>query len=183
MDRVEEEKKCRECCNQFGGPSKTTPEKRKGGYTTRSGVFKDLSLAFITLAGENPSSVPPLVETKSVKVIGIAMENDGTALKPGIQFDERMKRNVGLKQLADLKFIKSNPSPTAEFLQEKVITEANVSFVTTLCNTISMPVAVSYQTKGDKMGEDMKELLLGQIKTLQLCKGCLEQTPGNELTV
>ena len=87
----------------MGGPSKTTRDKRKGGYTTRSGVLKDLSLAFITLAGENPSSVPPLVET-SVKVIGIAMGNDGTALKPGIQFDERMKRNVGLKQLTDLKF-------------------------------------------------------------------------------
>ena len=167
----------------LGGPSKTTCDKRKGWYTTRSGILKDLSLAFITLAGENPSTVPPLVETKSVKVIGIAMENDGTALKPGIQFDERMKRNVGLKQLADLKFVKSNPSPTAEFLSEKVITEANVSFVTTLCNTISMPVAVSYQTKGDKMGEDMKELLMGQIKTLQLCKGCLERTPANELTV
>lgn len=91
------------------------------------------------------------------------MENDGTALKPGIQFDERMKRNVGLKQLADLKFVKSNPSPTSEFLQENAITEANVSFITTLCNTISMPVAVSYQTKGNKTGEDMKELLLGQI--------------------
>ena len=142
-----------------------------------------MSLASIALAGENPSSVPPLVETKSVKVIGIAMENDGTALKPGIQFDERMKRNVGLKQLTDLKFVKSNPSPTAEFLRENVITEANVSFVTTLCNTISMPVAVTYQTKGDKTGEDMKELLLGQIKTLQLCKGCLERTPANELTV
>ena len=72
------------------------------------------------------------------------MENDGTALKPRIQFDERMKRNVGLKQLTDLKFVKSSPSPTAEFLLENIITKANVSFiVTTLCNTISMPVAVS----------------------------------------
>ena len=46
-----------------------------------------------------------------------------------------------------------------------------------------MPVAVSYHTKGGKTGEDMKELLQGQIKTLQLCKGCLERTPANELTM
>ncbi|KAK2550666.1 hypothetical protein P5673_028529 [Acropora cervicornis] len=112
------------------------------------------------------------------------MENDRTALKPGIQFGERMKRNVGLKQLTDLKFVKSSPRPTTEFLLENIITKASVSFiVTTLCNTISMPVAVSYQTKGDKTREDMKELLLGQIKTLQLYKGCLERTPANELTV
>ena len=167
----------------LGGPSKTTRDKRKGGYSTKSGVLKDLHLAFITLASEITSKVSPLVETKSVKVIGIAMENDGTAIKPGIQFDERMKRNVGLKQYVDLKFVKENPSPTAEFLRENVITEVNVSFITSLCNTISMPVAVSYHTKGGKTGEDMKELLLGQIQTLQLCKGCLERTPANELTV
>ena len=167
----------------LGGPSKTTRDKRKGGYTTKSGVLKDLHLAFITLASQNPSGVRPLVETKSVKVIGIAMENDGTAIKPGIQFDEKMKRNVGLKQYIDLKFVKENPSPTAEFLRENIITEVNVSFITSLCNTISIPVAVSYHTKGGKTGEDMKELLLGQIQTLQSCKGCLERTPANELTV
>ena len=46
-----------------------------------------------------------------------------------------------------------------------------------------MPVAVGYHTKGGKTGEDMKDLLEGQIKTLQACKACLERIPSNELTV
>ena len=36
------------------------------------------------------------------------MENDGTPLKPGIQFDDRTKTNVGLKQKAYLKFVKES---------------------------------------------------------------------------
>lgn len=165
----------------LGGPSKTTRDKLKGGYTTKSGVLKNLHLAFLKLASEG--GVPPLLYTEIVKVIGIAMENDGTAIKPGIQFDERLKRNVGLKQSVNLKFVRENPSPSPEFLRENVITEVNVSFITSLCNTMSMPVAVSYHTRGGKTGEDMKELLLGQIQTLQGCKACLEHTPSDELTV
>lgn len=96
-------------CN-LGGPSKRTRDKKRGGYTTKSGVLKDLHLAFITLADENASNVPPFIETESVKVIGVAMENDGTPLKPGIQFDDRMKTNVGLKQEVDIKFVRDNPN-------------------------------------------------------------------------
>ena len=43
-----------------GGASKTTRDKLKGGCTTRSGVLKDLHLAFITLVGESPNSKLPL---------------------------------------------------------------------------------------------------------------------------
>ena len=42
-------------------------------------------------------------------------------LKPGIQFEEIMKRKVGLKQSVDLKFVRENPYPTPEFVRENVI--------------------------------------------------------------
>ena len=141
----------------LGGPSKRTRDKRRGGYTTTSGTLKDLHLAFITLANEDMSNVPPFLETESVKVIGVAMENDGTPLKPGIQFDERMNKNVGLKQDVGIKFVRDNPNPTSQFLRESILTEANVSFITSLCNNLSMPVAVSYLTKSGKTGEDISE--------------------------
>ena len=86
----------------LGGPSKRTRDKLRGGYTTKSGVLKDLQLAFITIATDETSNVQPFLETDAVKVIGVALENDSTALKPGIQFDDRIKRNVGLKQDVDL---------------------------------------------------------------------------------
>ena len=69
------------------------------------------------LATDETSKVQPFLETDAVKVIGVVLENDGTALKPGIQFDDRVKKNVGLKQEVDLKFVKENPNPTPEFLK------------------------------------------------------------------
>ena len=90
-------------------------DKRRSGYTSTSGVLKDLHLAFITLANEEMSNVPPFLETESVKVIGVAMENDGTPLKPGIQFDERMKKSVGLKQDVGIKFVRGNPNLPLNF--------------------------------------------------------------------
>ena len=68
----------------LGGPSKRTRDKKRGGYTTASGVLKNLHLAFLALANEDMSNVPPFLETKSVKVIGLAMENDGSSPKLGI---------------------------------------------------------------------------------------------------
>ena len=62
-----------------------------------------------------------------IKVVGAAMQNDGTALQPGILFDEGLKCNVGLKAMVDLQFIKENPSSNVAFLKQNVITEANVS--------------------------------------------------------
>ena len=90
-----------------------------------------------------------------IKVVGAAMQNDGTALQPGILFDEGLKCNVGLKAMVDLQFIKKNPSSNVAFLKQNVITEANVSIITTHCDTISIPVTVEYMTKAGKTGEDL----------------------------
>ena len=145
----------------------------RGGYTTKSGVLKDLHLAFMTLATDETSNVQPFLETDSVKVIGVALENDGTALKPGIQFDDRVKKNVGLKQDVDLKFVKDNPNPTPEFLKANILTEANVSFVTSLCNGVSMPIATSYFTKSRKTGEEMNDFFLNKQTSFKFVKPAL----------
>lgn len=50
----------------------------------------------MTLVTNETSNVQPFLETDAVKVIGVALENDGTALMLGIQFDDRVKKNVGL---------------------------------------------------------------------------------------
>ena len=40
----------------------------------------------------------PLIEKTIIKAFGVAMENDDTALKPAIQYDEKQQINVGLKK-------------------------------------------------------------------------------------
>lgn len=177
------EKHAEDAAFNLGGPSKRTRDKLRGGYTTKSGVLKDLQLAFMTLATEETSNVQPLVETDAVKVIGVALENDGTFLKPGIQFDDRAKKNVGLRQYVDLKFVRDNQHPTPEFLKTNILTEANVSFVTSMCNGVSMPIAVSYFTKSGKTGEEMKDFFAEQVTILQICKACFEIVCADDNTV
>jgi hypothetical protein len=179
------EKNAEDAAFNLGGPSKRTRDKLRGGYTTKSGVLKDLQLAFMTLATDKTLNVQPFLETDAVKVIRVALENDGTALKPGIQFDDRVKKNVGLKQEVDLTFVKENPNPTPEFLKVNILTEANVSFVTSLCNGVSMPIATitNYFTKSGKTGEEMKDFFFEQTKILQICKACLEIVRSDDNTV
>ena len=169
------EKNAEDAAFNLGGPSKRTGDKLRGGYTSKSGVLKDLQLAFMTLfMTDKTSNVQPFLETDAVKVIGAALENDGTALKPGIHFDDRVKKNVGLKQEVDLTFVKENPNPTPEFLKANILTEANVSFVTSLCNGVSMPIATNYFTKSGKTGEEMKDFFLNKRKSFKFVKPALK---------
>ena len=69
---------------------------------------------------------------------GVAMENDGTALKPPIQYGEKQQINVVLKMTTNIEFVKANPVPKSEFLKENVVTEANVTY------GVVMPVSVTY---------------------------------------
>lgn len=120
----------------LGGPGRTTRLKHSSGYTTASGVIKPWLDSFLTLAVDPSVDVKPLVDSPIVKVIGTAMENDGTALKPAIQYDEKQQINVGLKMTADIEFVKANPVPKSEFLKENVVTEANVTYLSTTDNGV-----------------------------------------------
>ena len=107
----------------------------------------DMHQGFLTFVTGGPAEVVPLFNMPKAKVIGAVMQNDGTELQPGILFDEALKCNVGLKPKINIQLVKNNPSPSPKFLKENVVTEANVLFVTTLYDTVSMPVAVEYLTK------------------------------------
>ena len=67
------------------------------------------------------------------------MENDSTALKAAIQYDEKQHINVCLKESADIKFVNLNPNPKPEFLKENAVTEANVTYLSTADNNVAMP--------------------------------------------
>ncbi len=155
-------------------PSSATCAKRQAGYTIRSGVLRDLVTTAIKLADKS-TSVRLLVDTLVAKVFPVAIANDGTALKPGLRLDERMKRVVGLNIDVDLAFVLENPNPTSVFLKQAVVTEASVSFLTTLDNEIAMPCSVEYMSKSGKTGEYMTGKFKSETKKVQICQECLSQ--------
>ena len=65
-------------------PGKTTRLRHSSGYTAKSGVVKPWLHSFLQLANDHSLAVKPLVETAVVMVIGEAMGNDSTTIKPTI---------------------------------------------------------------------------------------------------
>ncbi len=154
----------------LGGPSESVCAKHQAGYTPESGVIKPLSLGHMALL-KNSQAIP-LIESSHLKVIPCAFANDGTALKPAIEFDPRLKENIGLTTPVDVNYVMANPSPSADHLREHIVTEAIVSSLTSLDNFCSLPVAVDYTAQSGKTGEAMASYFEKHIKTLQLCESC-----------
>lgn len=168
-----------ECAKlNLGGPSRTTRNKCSSGYTTMSGVVKPWLDSFLQLSSDS-LDVKPLIETPSLKVYGAAMENDGTALKPGIQYDENQQVNVGLKERADIQFVNLNSDPKPEFLKKNIVSEANVTYLST-ANNVAMPVSVRYMPKTGKSGEEMKQQFLDKVDVLQTCHSCVKVATSKE---
>ncbi len=81
----------------FYGPSKSTRLKHQAGYTTKSGIYCPLLKSFLILCANTDGSMP-FYRSNHVKVYATVVENDGTALKAGLRFDERLKTIVGLEE-------------------------------------------------------------------------------------
>lgn len=93
----------------LGGPSESVCRKYQAGYTPDPGVIKALSLAFIELVKDGGETAP-LLKSDNLEVTTCAFANDGTSLKPAIEFDSRLKENVGQKFKVDLAYVKTSKS-------------------------------------------------------------------------
>lgn len=140
----------------LGGSAYKTCLKHQAGYTNKPGVWKPLSLGHLSLLQIFNSL--PVLKTDELIAYPCCLANDGTALKPAIEFDERLKENVGLTRNLKIDFVKSNPQPTTAFLKDNLVTEAIVSSVTSLDNKCSLPCAIEYATKAGKTAESCKEM-------------------------
>lgn len=153
-------------------PSKTTRDKNKAGYTTRNGIIKSLLIAYLLLAQLEDSEVQPLLQSSSLLLIPAALATDGMSLKPGLQFDRRLKELVGLLFPVTLAFAKENPLPDPSFLRDSFVVEANALVVTALDNKLSLPVGNDYTSKKTN-GDTVKKRIETRVKQLQICLHCL----------
>ena len=162
-------------------PSEETCRKSQAGYTTKSGVIKSLSRAFVKLSSlDGVADTIPLINNDQLKVVPCVLANDGTALKLSIQFDARTKTNVCLDVAAGISFVKKNPEPSPQFLSQHIVTEVLVSSVTALDNTCSLPCSVHYAPKSGKTAAEMKQLYETYCKIFQIFEACQEIAPSNE---
>ena len=126
----------------LGGPSQTTCDKYQAGYTNNPGVIKPLLVAIHKFIQQSKT-------TKNIEY-PCSVANDGNSLKHSIEFDERLKENVGLLFNIDLTYVNENKRPSREMLEEQIVTVALVTSSTTLDNKVSLHCAVEYLAKKGK---------------------------------
>ena len=83
----------------LGEPSDRTLTKHSNGYTTENGIINPLIRQLHDLAVKADSVI---IDSQIVKVLSVHAENDGTALKPSLQFDPTQKKVVVLAYLVTL---------------------------------------------------------------------------------
>ena len=125
------------------GPSINASNHCKAGYTTDSGITKPHLQSFHAFSDQPKADINYLVKSDDVQVIGVSLAMDGTALKPGLEFD--------IRQLC-LRIMSGIMSPTTLFrilkkLKKDLITSVGVAFMTSVDNSSTMPVGVHYHPK------------------------------------
>lgn len=152
-------------------PSKRTVRRTKPGYTTASGIIRNLLISILRIADSQSASC--YVDSSTIKAIAVSLTRDGLGLKPSLEFDERKKVLVGSKKKIDIDYIKKNPVPDPSELKKSMIKDVDISVVTTADRKISLPVGVNYEA-ADQTGEEVLaevEEIAGQLQT---CLSCLE---------
>ena len=120
------------------------------------------------------------VDNNVIRVIPVALTNDGNLLKPGIKYDERLKRNVGLDIKCDAEYIKNNPQhPDPEWLKSHFISEVLVTYVTSLYEEDALPICADYVAKLGKSSSEMKTFFTERINTLQMCSLCVKKAKSD----
>lgn len=126
----------------------STRKKNCTGYTTDSGLHKNLLQRFLKLANDKNSGVIPLVNNDTVKVIPIALKKGGMALKPGMQVDSRQGLIIGTTEKIDYKYIQENAKPDPEKLQDIFIKEAECYCALSLDRKVNLPLGVDDINRG-----------------------------------
>ena len=151
------------------GPSLHALRRCNAGYTTEGGVITSHLKSFHQLAIQPESQLSPLITSDIVHVIPCNVSSDGTALKPGLEYDSVKEMVVGSTDKIDIEYIRNNPEPA---IKNKILVDADVSFLVSLANKLSLPVAVQYLPKA-VTGQQMRDRLSEMILSMQTCESCL----------
>jgi hypothetical protein len=129
------------------GPSANALKRCHAGHTTESGVLKPYLQLLHAFSQHPKAKVNKIIETDTVQVIPVVLASDGTALKPGLEYDQRQKAVVGLTHKVDASYVKQHPVPDPEEIKNKLITCADVTCAISLDNNATMPLAVHYRPR------------------------------------
>ena len=139
------------------GPSLNATKRCQSGYTTESGMIKPHLQSLHSLCQHPKADLHAIVDNEKVRAIPVALASDGTALKPGLEYDSHQKQVIGLTHKVDEKFMKKHPLPDPEKIKTNLITNADITIATLLDNGAAMPVAVNFRPKSEEIFSCMED--------------------------
>ena len=132
------------------------------GITSDNGVIKPHSLSFYSFAFNSAADLPVLISTDQVKVTPVCEAVDGTALKPGLEFDPQQQKVLGLVNPLQPRMFTNNTIPEPKEIKDKLITCAEVIYATTLDKYALIPFGLWYRPKSVS-GKEM-------LQSIQKCE-------------
>ena len=159
-------------------PGRTTRQKQsKGRYTTDSGIYWPLVQNFLSILSDRNSGIAPIFldQESNLKLFAVSLQEDGVALKPGLNVDSHQAKIIGATAPIDLQFTRDNPSPTAEELKKILVKEGHCLCVETLDGKIAIPVGDHF-LPSEVSGEDQLEQSMSAVSCVQTCLSCLKDS-------
>ena len=159
-------------------PGKTTRQiKNKGRYCTKSGIYWNLLESFLLIVSSNLKDITPFIddETSHLMVFAATNQEDGMALKPGLQVDSHQGRAVGCTFPIDILYIKNNPEIDKDTLKEGLVKEAHCGCLQTLDGKFAFPVSVEY-LPSSVTGKEQLISSTSNMQNLQCCLNYLKKS-------
>lgn len=158
-------------------PGRTTRNKEKGRYSTDSGVYWPMVQNFLSVISDAQSGCEPLFtdENPKLRIYPVTSQEDGVALKPGLQVDIHQGIIVGTKKAIDFQYICNNEFPDAEVLKNEMVKEAHCISIETLDGKFAIPVGAQYLPSAVS-GSEQLEQSVASFEVLNTCLSCLKNS-------
>ena len=132
---------------------------------------------FLSILSDPNSGIAPIFldQESKLKLFAVSLQEDGVALKPGLNVDSHQAKIIGATARIDLQFTRDNPSPTTEELKKILVKEGHCLCVETLDGKIAIPVGVHF-LPSEVSGEDQLEQSMSAVSCVQTCLSCLKDS-------
>jgi hypothetical protein len=146
----------------------------KAAYTSHSGVVYDQAMSFLRAVS---SLARPLIRNHQVLLFAITFARDGFILRPGLQWDPRLKQIVGVDATCpplDLKWVQENSPPNPEFLKKYVALDADETLAFDITGVVALVVATYFRGRASKDSKSVLAEILEIARSLSICLHCLQ---------
>ena len=114
-------------------------------------------------------------EHTNLKVYAVSSQEDGVALKPGLQVDSRQTKVIGASIPIGFEYTKAYNALEPDELKNSIAKEVHCSCIETLDGKFAIPVGVHYLPSSVSANQQLKQSLQS-IECMETCLACIRNS-------